>query len=532
MSSWIDTWQTPESPVTVDLTRDLSHASSPAALTTGRVLGTNSQDTSGHGSSSRHFPMVRSQSQQIPVSYRQQAATSRTGKRSSLGSHCTTHRIENVSEFSPSEYTKQYLDGFEGQNEPSTLPPATSADLVWTGPPQQELQEQQEPFGNNGSLSASLYPSQPTLTGAVDMSRSTTTESLCGGFGMISFDSKGSSFDPDFLNPYFSADSLRTASHANTLPDPLSAVDSPEFSFTESDPVSFSTFTPSTFSLHQPVSSDVSPSQAVQMKPSLSEESDNSSRSCQSRAARRTQEQIAQGSRRIAPKLKTHNSSPAKIPGQPKMIRISSSDGTAKEVAAIPKASVQRPPRQKTYCDLCNDQPEGFHGEHELRRHKERVHAAVRKVWICKDISPDKKFLANCKACRNGKRYGANYNAAAHLRRTHFNPRQRGRGRGVESEKRGGKGGGNHPPMETLKHWMVQVDEIVIENAQNIVDPVLRKDRVSSVMPADDMLYSGLTQGEDFTQLGFESILMDGIDLPPVNVNSSFDPFYFDSFEG
>lgn len=532
MSSWIDTWQTPESPVTVDLTRDLSHASSPAALTTGRVLGTNSQDTSGHGSSSRHFPMVRSQSQQIPVSYRQQAATSRTGKRSSLGSHCTTHRIENVSEFSPSEYTKQYLDGFEGQNEPSTLPPATSADLVWTGPPQQELQEQQEPFGNNGSLSASLYPSQPTLTGAVDMSRSTTTESLCGGFGMISFDSKGSSFDPDFLNPYFSADSLRTASHANTLPDPLSAVDSPEFSFTESDPVSFSTSTPSTFSLHQPVSSDVSPSQAVQMKPSLSEESDNSSRSCQSRAARRTQEQIAQGSRRIAPKLKTHNSSPAKIPGQPKMIRISSSDGTAKEVAAIPKASVQRPPRQKTYCDLCNDQPEGFHGEHELRRHKERVHAAVRKVWICKDISPDKKFLANCKACRNGKRYGANYNAAAHLRRTHFNPRQRGRGRGVESEKRGGKGGGNHPPMETLKHWMVQVDEIVIENAQNIVDPVLRKDRVSSVMPADDMLYSGLTQGEDFTQLGFESILMDGIDLPPVNVNSSFDPFYFDSFEG
>ena len=521
--------------MTVDLTRDLSHASSPAALTTGQVLRTNSQGNtlSGHGTSSRNSPMVRSQSQQIPVSYRQQAATSRTGKRSSLGPHRTPYRIENVSEFSPSEYTKQYLDGPEGQNGPTTLSRAISADLVWTGPHQQDRQQQQEPFGNTGSLTASFYPSQPTLTGAVDMSRSTTTDSLCGGLGMISFDSKGSNFDPDFLNPYSSADPLRTSSHANPLPDSIPSVDSPEFSFTDSDPLSFSTSTPSTFSFHLPVSSDGSPSQAVEMRPSMSEESDSSSLSHQSRAARRTQEQIAQASRPIAPKLKTHNSSPAKIPGQHKMIRISSSDGTAKEVAAIPKASVQRPPRQKTYCDLCNDQPEGFHGEHELRRHKERVHAAVRKVWICKDISPDKKFLANCKACRNGKRYGANYNAAAHLRRTHFNPRQRGRGRGVESEKRGGKGGGNHPPMETLKHWMVQVDEIVIENAKNDIDPeVLGDDHVSPAVAVDDMSYSGLAQDEDFSQLGFESILMNGFDIPTAPLESSIDPFYFDSLHG
>lgn len=90
---------------------------------------------------------------------------------------------------------------------------------------------------------------------------------------------------------------------------------------------------------------------------------------------------------------------------------------------------------------------------------------------MCIDISPDKTFLANCKACRNGKRYGANYNAAAHLRRSHFNPCQRGRdGRGKDSERRGGKGGGNHPSMEILKHWMEQREELVPEYQTSFFD--------------------------------------------------------------
>lgn len=231
------------------------------------------------------------------------------------------------------------------------------------------------------------------------------------------------------------------------------------------------------FSSSAPVSFPLPPSSAsLEMKASLSTESNASgvSMTLQSKTAlHRTlnPEQAAQNTRLIAPKVPSTKNSVVKKDNH-RMYRISSEDGTSKEVAAIPKASVQRPPRPKTYCHLCSDQPEGFHGEHELRRHIERVHSVVRKVWVCVDISPDKTFLANCKACRNGKRYGANYNAAAHLRRTHFNPCQRGRGgRGKDSEKRGGKGGGNLPPMDVLKHWMEQREEYVLENAPFIEEP-------------------------------------------------------------
>ena len=58
-------------------------------------------------------------------------------------------------------------------------------------------------------------------------------------------------------------------------------------------------------------------------------------------------------------------------------------------------------------------------------------------------------MLANCAVCRRGKLYGAYYNAAAHLRRVHFYPRQKGRNT---------KGRLDYPAMEELKqHWMKEV---------------------------------------------------------------------------
>src|SRR5271156_5173628 len=100
------------------------------------------------------------------------------------------------------------------------------------------------------------------------------------------------------------------------------------------------------------------------------------------------------------------------------------------------------------FCSLCNDHPEWFHGDYELRRHIDRYHSTSRKVGICKDNLANSEIqpavpLANCKACRNSKTYGANYNAAAHLRRLHFYPCNDGReGRTKTSESRCGMGGG------------------------------------------------------------------------------------------
>lgn len=162
-SPWIDTWQTPEPPVTVDLTRELSHVSSPAApdtdlKSTGMASRTDNFSLSSvTGSSVRHTAMVRSQSQQTPVSHRKPLAPGVLGHRQYYGPQHSQIRLDHVNEYTPSEYAKQCLDDFQDRSNVSTLSLALSADPALNGIQHQlQISTPEFPINPNGLSNQSL----------------------------------------------------------------------------------------------------------------------------------------------------------------------------------------------------------------------------------------------------------------------------------------------------------------------------------------------------------------------------------------
>ena len=204
-------------------------------------------------------------------------------------------------------------------------------------------------------------------------------------------------------------------------------------------------------------------SQGQEMLRSASDDSTTSTSSAELKLTQRRRKHIENGKRSIAsktlpdgPTSGEHNKNRPLKPQEP---------GTQRK-EAISKAPYVRPQHPKLFCDRCSENEQGFRGEHELRRHWDRAHAEVRRVWICVDPGNKegwrpKRPVDICKQCKNQKPYNVYYNAAAHLRRAHFCPRKRGRkARGEERESRAGKAGGDWPPIEWLKAngWLKEIE--------------------------------------------------------------------------
>ncbi|KAL2070112.1 hypothetical protein VTL71DRAFT_14792 [Oculimacula yallundae] len=201
-----------------------------------------------------------------------------------------------------------------------------------------------------------------------------------------------------------------------------------------------------------------------------SESVESASSTSSSRSAKRLKDYIAAGQARpIMPRGGSASLPMSRDNSAKSVAQIESKDGLQDKLS-ISKPSYKRPQHDRVFCKICDNHPEGFRGEHEHRRHVDREHKRMVKKWICIEPTDGGQHprpivpLARCKACsQQKKKYGAYYNAAAHLRRAHFNPKPKGRSKSQQkiddADKRGGKGGGDEPDMPELKKfWMKEVE--------------------------------------------------------------------------
>ncbi|KAI9702120.1 MAG: hypothetical protein M1836_001464 [Candelina mexicana] len=513
-----------DGPKAVDRPRDLSQRSAPAAVPMSRTASRSSRtgntpftsnggfvsplNTSSHGIPISDWPTNEDE----PFS----AYTFRTGSnlRLTASQRNTLPQLSEVEVYEdPSAYVSQLSENLPAAPSLAFTPSPTVGRLNRRSQDPHRLSVSSE----HAQTFANFFeqpPSTPTtgeLTNATtlasEMSRqdSAAGSSFCGGFEMLKVHSNMSGFDVNGeQSPVDCAQSFSGKGDSNLI---LAENDRSHFlryAGGVGEGVPFSQSFPST--THSAVTAPVPSSKCVSedMRRSLSNESNASTSSSQSsRLFQRRQEQLVQGTRPIAPKLSDDEGAMSRQSSEQNMLRGRSKEGLLNDkLVAIPKTTYVRPSHPKVMCKLCNEHPEGFRGEHELRRHTDRAHKTIRKAWVTVDISAfarknsiecPKVPLANCKACRNKKHYGAYYNAAAHLRRAHFNPRKRGRGsKGKDEEKRGGKGGGEKPPMDELKKWMREVTEFVDFDC-----PPRRDDEVDE-QHGNDMIddsYNDISQG-------------------------------------
>ena len=343
------------------------------------------------------------------------------------------------------------------------------------------------PTAQNVSPSTSISSnlSVPSFTpSSENMSRqsSMTDTSLVGDVGMLRVDSSISACTSDTIPFPYEQDQDLDASLLSCMTEkPSSSQTITGFNFGESNAsqllskvgygfpqeISFCDSSPSVVGMTE--RQDMIFDQGEDMRRISSEASTSSTSSAELKANQRRRKHIENGKRIIVSKsLPDGPKSCSQHQSDSKVRPLKPQEPGTKRKEPIAKAPYIRPQHPKLFCPSCKEFPNGYRGDHELRRHIDRAHAAKRKVWIC--VNPNittkegwkpRQPLDICKQCKQGKQYNVYYNAAAHLRRAHFCPRKRGRrARGEERESRAGKAGGDWPPIEWLKAngWLKEIE--------------------------------------------------------------------------
>ena len=320
--------------------------------------------------------------------------------------------------------------------------------------------------GTSLSSDMSLYSSN-TPSEAMSRQSSATSASLVASFEMCRVESSVSGFSDSLPFTFEQEEDLHSSFLSSTTIQPSNSdaiTDCNESSLLSSVGYGFvSTQQFPCYDLSSVVG--MNGEEATSMLRSQSEQSNSSISSAELKASERRRKHIENSKRVIASKslpqgpLSKHD---------PKARPLKPQEHGTKRKEAITKQPYIRPQHPKLLCTECNEFPNGFRGDHELKRHIDRAHAKRRKVWICVDPGVDtvegwrpSNPVNICKHCNQKKHYNVYYNAAAHLRRAHFCPRKRGRkARGEERESRAGKAGGDWPPIEWLKNhgWLKEIE--------------------------------------------------------------------------
>ena len=426
-------------------------------------------------------------------------------------------RLDGVTVFDPADYIskldsssdnshvtvkRQRVEGANGASQPFSLTSYSSNTCVPTA----------HDVSHSTSMSSNLSPLSFT-TQSEEMSRqsSMTSTSLVEGVDMLrvgsSFsgcsDSVQFSFDQDLDASLFSCVTEKPSSSREAITgyDKATAshlLSNVGFGFGCPQEISFCDAFPSAVDMDGgqgcDTGSSLSFSQGQDMVRNVSMQSTSSSSSAEHKAGERRRKHIENGRRTIVSKsLPEGPTSTDRHKPDAKIRHLKPQEPGTQRKEAISKQPYVRPQHPKLYCDICDEYPHGFRGEHELRRHYDRAHAQTRKVWICIDpnnVTPEGwrplRPLGICKQCKQRKEYNVYYNAAAHLRRAHFCPRKRGRkARGEERESRAGKAGGDWPPIEWLKAngWL---EEIEVGPAVYMPDMTIAGQQLQDTFDEDD----------------------------------------------